>query len=177
MKQLPEKIALDKAIHGQRLYQGELEIQQLSRLLDLLSPSNNSHKGQGTIKFSIQFDRVAKLLGKAQVVVNADLPLICTISHKEFIFPVEINSTLGFIDDLEYEQFLEIDMEASWVENGLIKPRGIIEDELILVVPDAPFDESLNSEPEIVAKSIVADSLEHNNDQQSNPFNVLKSLK
>ena len=163
MKQLPEKIALDKAVHGQRLYQGNVEIQQMSRLIDLLADAN------GTIKFSIQFERARGLLGKAQVKVSADLPLICKISEKRFMFPVEIDSTVGFIDDLAYEDLLDVDMEASWVEEGFVKPLDIIEDELILAVPDIPFNEDHvgDSEDEDLISA----------EKKPSPFAVLKNLK
>lgn len=163
MKQLPEKIALDKAVHGQKLYQGHVELQQMTRLLDLLD------KPEGIVVFSIQFERAARVLGKAQIVVKADLPLICTISHKRFMYPVEIDSTVGFIDDLAYEDRLDVDMEASWVEDGCVKPLELIEDELILAVPDSPFDENCSGD-ESEEKFEVAEA-------KPNPFDVLKSLK
>ena len=163
MKQLPEKIALDKAVHGQRCYQGSVELNKMSRLLDILAGSD------GKADFSIQFDRAARLLGKAKVSVNTDLPLICSVTGKEFLFHVEINSTIGFIDDLAYEEFIGDDMEASWVEDGFVKPLEIIEDELIIAVPDAPFAEDFASEvePEVVIKA----------EKKPNPFDVLKNLK
>ncbi len=163
MKQLPEKIALDKAVHGQRHYQGSTVIEKMSRLLDVLAGSD------GKVDFSIQFGRAARLLGKAEISINADLPLICSVTGKEFLFHVEINSTVGFIDDLAYEEFIGENMEASWVENGFVKPLEIIEDELILAVPDAPFAEDFTSEveQEVVVKT----------DKKPNPFDVLKSLK
>ncbi len=163
MKQLPEKIALDKAIHGQRCYQGSVAIDKMSRLLDVLAGSD------GAVDFSIQFNRAARILGKAEISVKTDLPLICSVTGKEFLFHVDINSTVGFIDDLAYEEFIGDDMEASWVEDGFVKPLEIIEDELIIAVPDAPFDENLPSKVE--QEAVIA------TDKKPNPFDVLKSLK
>ena len=163
MKQLPEKIALDKAVHGQRLYQGSVKLQQMTRLIDMLEDAD------GSVKFSIQFERAGRILGKAQIIAKADLPLICKISQKRFIYPVEIDSTVGFIDDLAYEDLLDVDMEASWVEDGCVKPLELIEDELILAVPDSPFDESCNSDDSEVEVAVT--------DEKPNPFDVLKSLK
>ncbi len=163
MKQLPEKIALDKAVHGQRCYRGNVKLNKMSRLLDVLAGSD------GKADFSIQFDRAARLLGKAKVSVDTDLPLICSVTGKEFLFHVEINSTIGFIDDLAYEEFIGDDMEASWVENGFVKPLEIIEDELIIAVPDAPFAEDFANE---VEQEVV-----NKTDNKPNPFDVLKSLK
>lgn len=162
MKQLPEKIALDKAVHGQRHYQGRIEIQQLSRLTDMLADDS------GEVEFSIQFDRAARLLGKARVKVKTELALMCTISAKKFMFPVELDSLIGFIDDLKYEDMLGADMEASWVEEGTINPLEIIEDELILAVPDAPFNEH-HQDDDIDDANIT--------DEKPNPFAVLKNLK
>ncbi len=162
MKQLPEKIALDKAVHGQRHYQGRLDIKRLSRLTDMLAGDT------GEVEFSIRFDRAARILGKARVKVKAELLLMCTISEKKFMFPVEIDSTIGFIDDLAYEDRLGVDMEASWVEEGMINPLEIIEDELILAVPDAPFNE--NHEGDEIDGSITTD-------EKPSPFAVLKNLK
>jgi uncharacterized protein len=166
MKQLPEKIALDKAVHGQRHYQGSVELKQLLRLTDMLAGT------AGLVEFSIQFERAARILGKAQVKVKADLPLICTISTKKFMFPVEIDSTIGFIDDLAYEDLLELGMEASWVEEGMINPLEIIEDELILAVPDAPFDEAQSHVDE--TKTSEDEDLKAH---KPNPFSVLENLK
>ena len=162
MKQLPEKIALDKAVHGQRHYQGTVEIKQFNRLTDMLADDS------GKVEYSIQFERAARILGKAQVKVKAELELLCTISTKKFIFPVDIDSTIGFIDDLAYEDLLDIDMEASWVEEGMINPLEIIEDELILAVPDAPFNENHEDDE----SDDVIDT-----DEKPNPFAVLKNLK
>ena len=86
------------------------------------------------------------------------------------MFPVNIESTLGFIDDLAYEDMLDVDMEVSWVEEGFVKPLDIIEDELILIVPDAPFDDSAEDNDETKTVSTASE-------QAPNPFDVLKSLK
>ncbi len=55
------------------------------------------------------------------------------------------------------------------VENGFVKPLEIIEDELILAVPDAPFDENFTKEVE--QKAVFK------TEQKPNPFDVLKSFK
>jgi uncharacterized protein len=164
MKQLPERIALDKAVNGQRHYQGSVKLNKMSRLADMLDNID------GDVEFSLQFDRAVKLLGKAQVKVKADLPLICVISHKKFKLPVAIDATIGFIDDLEYEEFIGVDMEASWVEGGFVKPLEIIEDELILAVPDAPFNESEIDDKATDGSKLVTD-------EKPNPFDILKNLK
>ncbi|MFK8013350.1 MAG: DUF177 domain-containing protein [Marinicellaceae bacterium] len=162
MKQLPEKFALDKAVNGQRRYQGTIEIQHMKRLTEMLADTS------GEVDFSIQFERAARLLGKARVKVKTELALMCTISNKKFMFPVEIDSMIGFIDDLTYEDLLDVDMEASWVEEGMINPLEIIEDELILAVPDAPFNES--HEDDEFDEAILTE-------EKPNPFSVLKNLK
>ncbi len=164
MKQLPEKIVLDKAVNGQRLYQGSVKLSQMSRLIDLLA------RNDGEVKYSIEFSRARGLLGKARVKVGADLPLICTISEKEFMFPVKIDTVVGFIDDLAYEDFLDEDMEASWAKDNSIVPLEIIEDELILAVPDAPFNENIDSDSSENEAIVLAD-------KKPNPFDVLKHLK
>ncbi len=173
MKQLPEKIALDKAVNGQRLYQGSIKLSQMSRLIDLLAgPTGKIASGEvtdGEVKYSIEFSRARGLLGKAQVKVSADLPLMCSISEKEFMFPVKIDTVVGFIDDLAYEDLLDEDMEASWVIGGFVIPLEIIEDELILVVPDAPFDESHESDK---SEGVVTST-----NKKPNPFDVLKHIK
>ncbi|MCF6318816.1 MAG: hypothetical protein L3J83_06010 [Proteobacteria bacterium] len=163
MKQLPEKIALDKAVNGQRLYQGNVILSQMSRLTNLLA------RNDGEVKYSIEFSRARGLLGKAQVKVSADLPLMCSISEKEFMFPVEIDTVVGFIDDLAYEDLLDEDMEASWVKGDFIIPLEIIEDELILAVPDAPFSESHENDG---SEDVVLVT-----NKKSNPFDVLKHIK
>ena len=163
MKQLPEKIALDRAVNGQRLYQGIAKLSQMLRLKDLLA------RNDGEVSYSILFSKARGLLGKAQVKVSADLLLMCTISQKEFVFPVEIDTVIGFIDDLAYEDLLDEDMEASWVKDGSVIPLEIIEDELILAVPDAPFNENHASED--------LDDIVVSTDKRPNPFDVLKSLK
>ena len=122
----------------------------------------------GAVEYSIQFERAARILGKAQVKVKTELTLTCTISAKKFMFPVEIVSDIGFIDDLAYEDLLGVNMEASWVEQGMINPLEIIEDELILAVPDAPFNE--NHEDDNLNETNVTD-------EKPNPFAVLKNLK
>jgi uncharacterized protein len=168
MKQLPEKIALDKAIHGGRLYQGKIKLDQFMRLQDVLADLNSE------IEFSLQFEKSRGILGKVQVKVKGDLPLICQISQKAFIFPVDIDSTVGFINDIEHENRLDVDMEASWLEHDYVKPLEVIEDELILVVPYLPISPEEVDKQENKQADIVAE-IEEN--VKPNPFDILKSLK
>jgi uncharacterized protein len=170
MKQLPEKIALDKAIHGARLYQGSIKLNQFARLKDAIADTD------GEVQFSLQFEKARGTLGKVQVKVTGDLPLICQISQKRFIFPVDIDSTVGFINDIEYEDKLDVGMEASWLEHDYVKPLEVIEDELILVVPYLPIS------PEEVDKQEKMHTLDKGNAEleenvKPNPFDILKSLK
>ena len=167
MKQLPEKIALDKAVQGQRFYHGSIELNDMPRLIGLLAVPD------GKTEFSIQFSKASGILGKAQVQVSGDLPLTCKISQETFMFPVNIDSVVGFIDDLAFEDLLDDNMEASWVENGLVKPLEIIEDELILAIPDAPYSEIYFAN-DVNEESIEVDE---NIEQISSPFAVLKNLK
>ena len=166
MKQLPEKVALDKAINGQRLYQGQIELCQMTRLVDMLADC------EGVVEFSIQFERADRIPGKAQVKVKTNLPLICTISRKRYLMPVDIDSSIGFINDLAYEELLDVGMEASWFEDGYVNLPEIIEDELILIVPDVPFDETVTDGDD-------SDQQGDNNlpAEKENPFSVLESLK
>ncbi len=170
MKQLPEKIALDKAIHGGRLYQGKVKLGQLSRLYDVIADANEE------IEFSLQFEKSRGLLGKVQVKVKGDLSLICQVSQKRFIFPVDIDSTVGFINDIEYEDRLDVDMEASWLEHDYVKPLEVIEDELILVVPYLPVSPDEVDKQEKM-QSLDSKVAEQEENVKPNPFDILKSLK
>lgn len=168
MKMLPESIALEKAIQSQKIYQGQLEFDRFERLKKSLAHVD------GKVDYSLKFEKSYKILGKVEVTVTADLPLKCQISDKIFMHPVDVKAVVGFIDSLADEELLSSEMEAAIIEGGNIKPLELIEDELILLLPFVPVSPEEKLKEEKTHKITVFSEQE---EDESNPFSVLKNLK
>ena len=168
MKQLPESIALDKAVNSQNIYEGELSLSSLKRLSGSLASED------GIVNFTLKFRKAWKILGQVELTVKAELPLRCQISEKVFMYPVDVRSKIGFIESLKDEELMASEMEAAIVENGSIYPVDLIEDELILAMPYVPISPE-ESEKKEKTHNIAAPSKEE--EEKLNPFSVLKNLK
>ena len=131
-REFPDWVSPWKAAEGNRIYQGTIALAKMSRLVPLLSAP------EGEASFEARFARDGLGFATIRLEVSADLPLVCQASLESYQQPVERISTLAAILDLEDQDRLPGHYDAVWVESGRIEFLELVQDELILAVPQVP---------------------------------------
>lgn len=154
-----------KLVSGRRQFEGQAPLAAFSRLRDLLTDT------QGNVAYRVEFGTDELQVPSVRIWVQAALPLVCQRSLGRFEHEVEIDQTLGLIQDEADDAALPPDYEPILVpSNGQIRPLELVEDELIMavpLVPVAPGTEAMEREwaaPESEAAAV-------------NPFAALGQLK
>lgn len=161
---LPDQIEVERAVATGREYSGQLPLERLARLQGML------HDSQGQVAYTLRFGRT--VIGQPMVEVEADtaLPLLCQSSLERFELPVAVRTRLGLISREEDESGLPEGYEPCLMQQGLVDPLALIEDELILTVPVIARNPALaQSEREQEAPVEV--------EAKPNPFAALAALK
>ena len=164
---LPESIDLNAAVRNRWQLTGQVKLSDLQRM-----PHELLHGEDMLIDYDIQFQTSQAVLGEAVIQVKGDLELICQRSLEPFTHHIEKQSTVGFISDVEDEAKLPPDVLATWVEDMVVDPKALVEDEILLLIPDYPN----KAGAKLDSKYLSHDTEEPESDED-NPFSVLKDLK
>ncbi len=146
---------------------GTLEISELTRLSDILLDNT------GKVEVDFSFDkegRMATIRGEIRV----NLKLECQ-SCLELIDWHEIHSfKLGVVSSLEQANNLSIDLEPLILNDERISVNELVEDELLLALPDFPRHKHVCVETNETLPATEKDKEQSNS---NNPFSVLAKLK
>lgn len=148
----PDFIDPQKAAEGHRSFSGTIALGRMDRLKPFLANDD------GLVSFSAQFDRDALVGVSVRVEVDTALWLVCQRSLEPYQEVIRRTSLLGVIDDISKESLLPEGYEAILAEHGKVSFLTMIEDELILALPQVPRNPDL---PELEAepdKYSLADS-------------------
>lgn len=179
---IPELIDPYQLVEKNRGYKGFLNLSRLKRLLPSLKDAS------GSVAVEIQFARDESGQRIATGNVKADLELECQRCMQAMLFPVEIKLRLGIVRTVQEAERLPEKYEPLVVDEPMMAMADIIEDELILALPNVP----MHREDECSVKSsrkfgqedqIDQDKFANNGSKRAseaareNPFAVLKQLK
>jgi len=128
----PDLIDPWKAADGQRTFQGTMRLDRMTRLSALLE----SDSGEAVFSMSFRHDRQKNVI--IDLVVEAELPLLCQRSLLPYIEPVRRSSRLAVIESLAEQDQLPADYDPVLVEHHRLSPVELVEDELLLSVPQIP---------------------------------------
>lgn len=167
-KSLPDSIDLNAAVRKEWQLVGELLLSDLDRM-----PTELIHSADAVVKYEILFKHSKTVLGEAIIRVESDLELICQRSLDTFEFPLKSNNTIGFISEIEDEAKLEANVSPSWVEDMLVDPKALLEDEILLMIPDIP----LKPGAQLDSQYLTDHDEEPVAEETENPFAALKDLK
>ena len=168
-KSLPDSIDLNAAVRKEWQLTGEVLLSDLDRMPEELIAST-----EAVIKYEIAFRHSKTVLGEAVIRVESTLQLICQRSLDSFDFPLNSNSTVGFISEMEDEAKLEAHVSPSWVEDMLVDPKALLEDEILLLIPDIPLKPGAKLDSQYLANQSDEAAAE---EETQNPFAALKDLK
>jgi uncharacterized protein len=133
----PDLIDPNKAAEGQRVFSGTIPISRMERLMPFLADTQDKDS-LGEASFSAQFDKDSLVGVKIQVNVEAALWLVCQRSLEPYQELINRSSLLGVIDDISKEGLLPEGYEGILAENGKVAFLTMVEDELLLALPQVP---------------------------------------
>lgn len=161
---LPDSLDAWRAVVARRTFEGRIDLSQLPRLVESLAEAT------GDCRFRLQFDRDPFGWSMVEVDVDTTLSLTCQRSLQPFRLPVSIRQRLGLVRNEAEEAALPPEVEPVLVgADGLLTPRDLIEDELILALPVVPLGPLCGAEPEPEAPD--------EEQTRVNPFAALAALK
>ncbi|MCK4840347.1 MAG: DUF177 domain-containing protein [Methylococcales bacterium] len=156
------------AERGKRLV-GALKVSEFIRL------SGELLDNSGVVEIDFSFDKEGRL-AIVSGEIKANLNLQCQSCLGQFVLSINRQFKLGLVSSMEQADRLASDCEPLILNNKKISLNELVEDELLLALPDFPRHEYECSE---MSKG---KELEVNNDEQqqmnsNNPFSVLAELK
>jgi uncharacterized protein len=156
-REFPEFVDPWKAADGKRLFQGTIPLRWMRRLAPLLAPggSDDDNESQADdtrtdapdrtsgapwpdAEFSALFGYDEQGAVTVELKVEADLPLICQRSMRPFSEPVRRHSMLSVVDSVGAQDDLPEQYEPVLTDHGRIALVEMVEDELLLAVPQVP---------------------------------------
>ncbi len=168
LDQLPVLInPLSFCERGKRLV-GSIKISKLTRLSDILVDNC------GLVMVDFSFDKEGRL-ATVKGEIKAALMLQCQACLKQVEWHIDRSFKLGLVTSLEQADRLTSDCEPLILKDEKILLIDLVEDELLLALPDFPRHKD-NCMAEEENKLLI----KNDNDKQfnsNNPFSVLADLK
>ena len=166
MGRAPTPVDAWRMVAARREFEGRSPLARMQRLRDLLLEPE-----AGDVRYRASFGTDACKVPFLELVVDAQLPLLCQRSLQRFLLPVRIEQRLGLIRDEADEAALPPGYEALLVPgDGLLSLEDVVEDELILAVPVVPVDPQ--------TQAVERESAPAAEEQaQASPFAALAGLK
>lgn len=156
-----------RAASHQRVVAGRLSLGDLPRLLPLLVAAN------GEVAYRLEFAMVGRKV-EVRLRLAAELPLRCQRCMDAYIFPVRVDSQLRLVSGPIEAERLGPEFEPLLLEEGaLLDPRHLIEDELLLALPQVPR----HAEGACLPAQTEAGRDRDGPPERENPFAVLANYK
>ncbi len=120
-----------------------MPLQRMRRLVALLAPRDQSGQvgsgaGWNDPWFRADFAHDAQGNVIVELWVEAELPLVCQRSLQPYLEPVKRHSLLAVVESIEEQELLPEHYEPVLVEQGRMALLEVVEDELLLAVPQVP---------------------------------------
>lgn len=166
-REYPDRVNPWKAAEGKRRFAGTIPLRKMGRLRPLLAAA------EGEARFEALFERDALGWATVQLEVSAKLPLVCQASLERYEEPVSRTSLLAVLGGPERQDELPEHYEATRAEDGQLVFLDLVQDELILAVPQVPRKPGL----EAVRFSTDPDDVQAGEDDElKRPFAALGDL-
>lgn len=129
---LPDLLDPWRAVGNRAVFTGRLELSRLPRLGEILLDTT------GEVAFRLEFlrdeGRRPVVLGEAK----AELHLCCQRCLREMKYPVDARIALALVTGIDEATRLPERYDPLLVSGGMIRPFELIEDELLLALPQIP---------------------------------------
>ncbi|WP_462319792.1 YceD family protein [Halochromatium sp.] len=150
----PDLLDPRKAVAQRAVFEGELALWRLPRLAPLLwqaevdgpEQQDGSEDG-GSVRYRFEFGPDADGRGTARGRVAGQLPLRCQRCFERCELAVDAEVRLALVSGIDEAKVLPPQYEPLMIEDRLMRPTDLIEDELILAVPAIPRHPEGDCEP------------------------------
>ena len=170
-REYPDWISPGRAAEGKRLYSGTIPFARMKRLAPLLADAT----GEASFSAAFRVDLEQRVV--IDLSVEAALPLVCQASLETYDELVDRQSELAVINhEFEMDDLPEI-YDPVQTENGRLAIAVLVEEELLLSLPQIPrkpglesveFSTSGDSDPESRVKT--------GESGKKNPFAALQGM-
>jgi uncharacterized protein len=174
MSRVPDYLDPWRAAEQGRRLEGTIALAELPRVLDLLV------NPEGGVRFELEFFRDDKRRSCVRGRVTATLELRCQRCLGPLAFQVGATLLLGLVQGFDEAERLPEEYDPLIVEGDRVRPVELVEDELILALPQVP----MHAPHEACADGAMRQALtaapaagEPGEEEADNPFQVLAQLK
>jgi uncharacterized protein len=166
---LPHQIDPFRLAEAGAQLSGHLPLRQFSRLRDVLADDS----GELAVKLNFDTDElgVPIVLGH----ISATLSLTCQRCLEAFEFPVDAEVALAWVKTTQEADKLPLRYEPYVVDETPLLLNDVIEDELLLALPQIPMHEEADCPASKLLKQ--GNKMTDEPEQKANPFSVLAKLK
>ena len=157
------------------MFGGTMPLNRMPRLGALLGEEQGSKTAEFEARFA--FDRQG--LVTIDLTVRTDLQLVCQRSLKPYTEKVDRRSVLVVIENMNDQEEMPENYEPVLVEEKRLALVELVEEELLLAVPQVPRNPALENETgeiELSADVKVEDSSAQEKEQTHRPFEGLAGL-
>ncbi len=168
-QRLPFRVDPFRFAHDAVELESTLPLTQMKRLSAML------YRAEGivtvTLAFSIDVLGVSRLLGNVQ----AGLDLVCQRCLEPMHIDLDTSLALGFARSAAGLEQIPSELEAVRVEGGQVNLLELLEDEIMLALPQIPRHSENECPLQHKPESVNSES--HRSQERENPFSVLAGLK
>jgi DUF177 domain-containing protein len=167
LDRLPDLVDPIAFAERRRELTGKIKIKEFKRLSELLADN------QGEILLDASFyksGRLAIIQGK----ISGELTVTCQSCMSSMIWPIDIGINLGVVASLEQADLLASEYEPLLLEEDKISLLELVEDELLIALPDFPRHDFECMESKYSPTELPVDNKQT---MSENPFSVLAKLK
>jgi len=172
-RDFPDWVSPQRAADGKRVYSGTVLLSRMKRLASLL----DSVEGDASFVASFRRDLDKRVVIDFQV--EAALPLVCQVSLESYNEQVNRHCELAVIDDDHDDGHGQDELPDSYevveTENGRMALAALVEDELILALPQVPRKPGLKK-VEYSTGGTPSESGVSQEQGKKNPFADLQNL-
>lgn len=173
-REYPDWISPERAAEGKRVFGGTVPLSRMKRLAPLLVAAD----GDATFVAAFRRDLDKRVIVDLQV--EAALPLICQASLEVYNEQVKRRSELVVIEHDHEQAELSDSYEPVKSENGRLAVASLVEEELLLGLPQVPRKPGLEKvEYSTGGETLKSDTLQQKglqNKGKKNPFAALQDM-
>lgn len=174
-REFPDIVDPWKVAEGKRVFGGSMPLNRMPRLEALLG----EEQGAKTAEFEVRFAFDRQGLVTIDVAVRTELELVCQRSLSPYTEHVDRRSILAVIENVNDQEELPEHYEPVLVEDKRLALAELVEEELLLAVPQVPRKpgtEEGTGDIELSADVTVEESSAQEKEQTHRPFEGLAGL-
>lgn len=171
LSQLPEQADPQRLCEQGKHFEGSIALRDFPRLVPLLTSD------EGEAAFTLEFDRDGEGRLRIRGQVRARLTLCCQRCLQDMSLAVDAQFLLSPVHGPQEAEMLPEEYDPLLLEQRLVRPADLVEDELILAVPAAPRHPEAQCGIDLADFRVGQDQAMGDEPARKNPFAVLADLK